>query len=108
MSSETKSCREVWEEMNNLLAKSKLIRNYSRSIDMSDYTVVTELFPFEALMVYSAWNLEDSINENDRSKYFSAHRGGSQGDYRAGMRNKIAKKRQETARQINVPRRNTA
>lgn len=57
---------------------------------MSDYTVATDLFPLEALKVYSAWNLEDPIDENDRMKYFSAHRGGSQGDYRSGMRKKIA------------------
>eukprot|EP00586_Coscinodiscus_wailesii_P018558 CAMPEP_0172500518 /NCGR_PEP_ID=MMETSP1066-20121228/139542_1 /TAXON_ID=671091 /ORGANISM="Coscinodiscus wailesii, Strain CCMP2513" /LENGTH=53 /DNA_ID=CAMNT_0013274799 /DNA_START=32 /DNA_END=190 /DNA_ORIENTATION=+ len=46
------------------------------------YTVETDLFPVEALQVYSAYNLDDQILEEDRSKYFSAHRGGSQGDYR--------------------------
>ena len=90
MTNDIKSCHEVWEEMNYLLTNSKLIRNYSQNIDMSDYTVATELFPIEALVVYSAWNLEDPIDENDRLKYFSAHRGGSQGDYRDGMAKKIA------------------
>eukprot|EP00553_Chaetoceros_curvisetus_P008670 CAMPEP_0204618204 /NCGR_PEP_ID=MMETSP0717-20131115/4934_1 /ASSEMBLY_ACC=CAM_ASM_000666 /TAXON_ID=230516 /ORGANISM="Chaetoceros curvisetus" /LENGTH=216 /DNA_ID=CAMNT_0051631895 /DNA_START=10 /DNA_END=660 /DNA_ORIENTATION=- len=94
------TCHEVWEEMNSLLSnpQTKFIRNYSRSIDMSPstiapnegYTVETELFPVEALKVYSAYNLQDEIEEEQRKKYFSAHRGGSQGDYREGMKDKIA------------------
>ena len=76
--------------MNSSLQKSKLVRNYHRCIDMTNYTVETELFPLQALKVYSAYNLEDVIDEGDRKKYFSAHRGGSQGDYREGMKKKIA------------------
>jgi thymidylate synthase len=93
MNSERISCRQTYEEMNHLLAEKKLIRNYSRQIIIGSeeqYTVDTALFPVEALKVYSAWNLEDSIREEDRTKYFSAHRGGSQGDYREGMKRKIA------------------
>lgn len=93
MGSEAISCCQVYEEMINLLNGKKFIRNYSRRIIIGNeeqYTVQTELFPIEALKVYSAWNLEDSIRDEDRTKYFSAHRGGSQGDYREGMRKKIA------------------
>lgn len=104
MSAQTRSdqppnCRDVWENMNKLLSENKFVRNYSSEITMgsnkkdgtkNSYTVETELFPIEALSVYSAYNLEDSILDEDRTKYFSAHRGGSQGDYREGMKSKIA------------------
>ena len=56
---------------------------------MTNHTVETDLFPLAALQVYSAYNLEEPIPEQDRVKYFSAHRGGSQGDYREGMKVKI-------------------
>lgn len=97
------SCRQVWEEMNELLSTTKLIRNFSRRITMhktnasndnqttkNGYTVETDLFPIQALNVYSAYNLGDTIKEEDRTKYFSAHRGGSQGDYATGIKDKIA------------------
>ena len=94
------SARQAWEEMNDLLSKEeKFVRNYSRRIQMGraleteigeGYLVETDLFPMEALCVYSAYNLGDDIKEEDRAKYFSAHRGGSQGDYREGMKAKIA------------------
>jgi len=95
------SCRQAWEEMNKELAllfpsstqKSKLIRNFTRQIkignDETQYTVETDLFPKEALQVYTAWNLEDTIQEKHKKKYFSAHRGGNQGDYRQDMKKKI-------------------
>ncbi len=54
------------------------------------YTIETDLFPIEALKVYSSYNLGENIREEDRKKYFSAHRGGSQGDYREGMQKKMA------------------
>ena len=89
MSNESVSCRHVWNEMNELLSKQKLVRNYNRRIDMANYTVETELFPIEALRVYSKYNLGKVINPQDKEKYFSAHRGGSQGDYREGIQKKI-------------------
>ncbi len=64
--------------MNSMLTGKKLIRNYSRRILLGNeeaFTVPTELFPVEALKVYSAWNLEDPIRDEDRAKYFSKHRG---------------------------------
>ena len=89
MSNESVSCRHVWNEMNELLSKQKLVRNYNRRIDMANYTVETELFPIEALKVYSDYNLGKVINPQDKEKYFSAHRGGSQGDYREAIQVKI-------------------
>eukprot|EP00557_Chaetoceros_sp_GSL56_P008144 CAMPEP_0176495280 /NCGR_PEP_ID=MMETSP0200_2-20121128/10563_1 /TAXON_ID=947934 /ORGANISM="Chaetoceros sp., Strain GSL56" /LENGTH=212 /DNA_ID=CAMNT_0017893129 /DNA_START=49 /DNA_END=684 /DNA_ORIENTATION=+ len=96
---EVMTCKEVWGEMNELLlSDKKLVRNYARRIqlgpcegncDDNKYTIKTELFPVEALKVYSAYNLGDTIEQEERQKYFSAHRGGSQGDYRNGMTNKI-------------------
>ena len=86
------TCRQVYDEMNQLLSSKKMIRNYNRRIligDENQFTMETELFPVAALKVYSAWNLEDDISEEDKAKYFSAHRGGSQGDYRSGMKRKI-------------------
>jgi Thymidylate synthase len=94
------NCKQVWEEMNEMLANTKMIRNYARCIQLgpsggkeegtnNSYTIKSDLFPVEALKVYSAYNLGDVIEEEERRKYFSAHRGGSQGDYRNGMKNKI-------------------
>mmetsp|Transcript_3064 Transcript_3064/g.4629 ORF Transcript_3064/g.4629 Transcript_3064/m.4629 type:complete len:190 (+) Transcript_3064:65-634(+) len=88
---EAVSCRQVWNDMNVLLQNRKMIRNFHRCIDMADdsFVVETDLFSVAALNVYSAYNLENSIDEKDRQTYFSAHRGGSQGDYREGMKAKI-------------------
>jgi thymidylate synthase len=66
------------------------VRNFHTDIRMDDYIVETDLFPVEALDAYTAWNLELDVPAELRAKYFSAHRGGNQGDYRAGMRAKLA------------------
>lgn len=78
--------------MNRLLSSEKMIRNFNCRIHMGDeeqFTIETDLFPINALQVYSAWNLEEEISEEDKARFFSAHRGGSQGDYRSGMRRKM-------------------
>lgn len=94
MNSKAISCQEAYEEMKDLLSNQKLIRNYHRLITIGanedQYTIITPLFPAMALNVYSAYNLEETIQDSDRQTYFSAHRGGSQGDYRQGMKDKIA------------------
>lgn len=99
-STSSKTCREIWDEMNILLSERKFIRNFSCCISMDcngndsetakSYTIETDLFPVEALRVYSAYNLGEDIEEAERSRYFSAHRGGSQGDYREGIKEKIS------------------
>ena len=83
-----KSCRETWEHMTAVTAAGP-VRNYIQVIDMSDYEVATELFPRDALRAYTAWNLELDVGEADR-RFFAENRGGQQGDYRQGTRNKIA------------------
>jgi hypothetical protein len=69
-----------------------LVRNFCRRINMSQgaFLVETELFPKEALIAYSAYNLGQHVSQEQHDAYFSAHRGGSQGDYREGIQEKIA------------------
>ena len=81
------SCLQAWQEM-TALSDEQSVRNYSREIDMSDFTVETELFPKEVLHAYSMWNLEKPATE-ETQKHFNSTRGGGQGDYREGMSTKI-------------------
>lgn len=85
---EPESCRAAWQRMSEL-AEHGPTRNFVQVLDMSDYVVETELFPKPALEAYSAWNLEKDVTEQQR-QYFNELRGGRQGDYREGMRRKIA------------------
>ena len=86
---EIRSCLEAYQLMCQLTEGQKTVRNLHLDIQLDPWLVETELFPQEALEAYSAWNLEHDISAELREKYFSAHRGGSQGDYRDGMRSKI-------------------
>jgi hypothetical protein len=74
------------------VSNKKQVRNFSRQMNMANgsYEVTTDLFPREALQVYSAYNLGQEVSSKDQDTYFSAHRGGSQGDYRQGMEAKMA------------------
>lgn len=72
------------------ITQGRTVRNFHADLDMSDYLVETDLFPREALDVYSDWNLELPVSDADRARFFNAHRGGGQGDYREGMRAKVA------------------
>ncbi|MCP4416109.1 MAG: hypothetical protein GY805_05785, partial [Chloroflexi bacterium] len=83
------SCQEAYRLMCQLTKEQKTVRNLHLDIRLDPWLVETDLFPKEALEAYSAWNLELDIPAAIREKYFSAHRGGSQGDYRDGMRAKI-------------------
>jgi len=85
---ESRTCRAAWQHM-SALAHGHSVRNYVQLLDMSDYVVETDLFPRAALEAYSAWNLERDLSR-DQERYFNAERGGGQGDYRDGMRRKIA------------------
>ena len=71
------------------ISQSGPVRNYCQLLDMSDYLVTTDLFPEDVLVAYSLWNLERDVSDQQRS-FFDSQRGGGQGDYRQGMRNKIA------------------
>lgn len=82
------SCRMAWQRMTEI-SGHKSIRNYVQVLDMSDYRVETELFPEAVLDAYSRWNLEKDISDEQR-RHMNMLRGGGQGDYREGMRQKIA------------------
>ena len=86
---EIMSCREAYQLMCQLTQGQKVVRNLHLDIQLDPWLVETDLFPQEALEAYSAWNLELEIPAHLREKYFSAHRGGLQGDYRDGMRAKL-------------------
>lgn len=82
------TCREAWEHMTEISSVSS-VRNFSQELDMSDYVVETDLFPKDVLDAYSAWNLEQTLTEEQR-ELFNDERGGGQGDYREGIGDKIA------------------
>jgi hypothetical protein len=81
------SCREAWQRMTDKAAQGQQ-RNYVQLLDMSDFTVETELFPVAALEAYSAYNMERGLDDAQQA-WLSETRGGAQGDYRAGMAHKI-------------------
>ncbi len=83
------SCQEAYHLMCQLTEGQKTVRNLHLDIRLDPWLVETDLFPKEALEAYSVWNLEHEIPVTMREKYFSVRRGGSQGDYRDGMRAKI-------------------
>ncbi len=83
-----RSCKNAWQHMTEI-CKGRAVRNYTQLLDMQDYLVETELFSAPVLDAYSSWNLEKEISA-DQKRHFSDLRGGGQGDYRKGMRTKIA------------------
>ena len=83
------TCRSAWETM-TAITDGRSVRNFHADLDMDNYVIETDLFPREVLDVYSDWNLELPVSDANRDRYFNAQRGGQQGDYRAGMRNKVA------------------
>lgn len=88
MNTEVQSCRGAWERMTEI-SKSQSVRNYVQCLDMSDYLVVTDTFPEDVLLAYSAHNLEQELTAKQKS-FMNANRGGAQGDYREGMARKMA------------------
>lgn len=64
------------------------VRNYVQLLDMTDFVVETKLFPEPALAAYSNHNLGLAVDP-EQEQHFSAERGGPQGNYRQGMREKI-------------------
>ena len=83
-----KTCQEAWLTMTKLSTQGE-VRNFTQTLDMTDFTVTTELFPIAALEAYTAWNLELPLTEAQQ-QFFNSQRGGDQGDYRSGMQRKIA------------------
>ena len=88
MTVQTKTCRSAWQHMTEV-SKDASIRNFTQTLDMSDYLVETDVFPEEVLVAYSAYNMERELSA-EQAKFMNANRGGAQGDYRDGMATKIA------------------
>ena len=85
---EVLSCTEAWKQMGEITRSGHTSHNFFRTMYMDNFLIETDLFPKNVLETYSLWNLEKNLSEKHR-KYFSALRGGSQGDYREGMAKKI-------------------
>jgi hypothetical protein len=82
------NCADAWQKMTEVAAQGP-VRNYVQNLEMSDYLVVTDVFPEEALLAYTAYNLERELTAEQRN-LLNSNRGGAQGDYREGMARKIA------------------
>ncbi len=82
------TCQQAWRNMTQQSQNLRL-RNYTQRLAMDDYVVETDLFPKAVLEAYTAWNLELPLSD-EQTQFFNAERGGGQGDYRSGMRKKIA------------------
>uniref|UniRef100_A0A7S4EJB0 Thymidylate synthase/dCMP hydroxymethylase domain-containing protein n=1 Tax=Pseudo-nitzschia australis TaxID=44445 RepID=A0A7S4EJB0_9STRA len=70
-----------------------IVRNFVgviRDVSVSASTVETDLFPKGALDYYTAKNMGWKYTKEDYEKWQLAERGGAQGDYREGMKEKIA------------------
>ena len=87
MTVEPISCREAWQRMTEI-AREGQVRNYVQVLDMSDFVVETDVFPKEVLDVYTAYNMEQALSE-EQQQFMNENRGGPQGDYREGMASKI-------------------
>jgi thymidylate synthase len=85
---EARTCRGVWQLMTELTKGGRIVRNFHQDILMEDWLVETELFSKDALEAYTAYNLGLELRPEQR-RWFSDQRGGSQGDYREGMREKL-------------------
>ena len=90
-----KTARSLYDEMRSLTRAGGdfTIHNYCavlEDLSAEATTVETELFPVEALDFYTRWNLEEEITDEEIDAYKTPERGGAQGDYRRGMRRKIA------------------
>lgn len=86
--SAARGCRDVWRLMTEETKDGRIVRNFHQDILMDDWLIETELFSREALEAYTAWNLGRELRPEQR-RWFSDQRGGSQGDYREGMSEKI-------------------
>lgn len=93
------SPRELYERMLELTRGGVLVRNFVATIAPSGLTaaalvVETPLFPAAALDFYTRFNLcaldaADPADAALHAAYYSAARGGGQGDYREGIQAKI-------------------
>ena len=82
------TCYETWLKMMEL-THSGIVRNFHQDISMANYVVETDLFTGPTLEAYSAWNLGKEVMA-DQKALFSELKGGSQGDYREKISEKIS------------------
>jgi hypothetical protein len=64
------SCQEAYQLMKRLTTEHGMIRNFHQNVRMDNWEVETDLFPKEALEIYSAWNLEQDISSEDKKNIF--------------------------------------
>jgi thymidylate synthase len=70
-----------------------VVRNFVgviQDISIPASTVETDLFPKGALEYYTKKNMGDDYTQEEYDTWQLAERGGEQGDYRSGMKEKIA------------------
>ena len=61
MSIEVLSCRTAWQRMTEA-SNQCAVRNYVQLLDMSDFLVVSDVFPEDVLLAYSAYNMGKELN----------------------------------------------
>ncbi len=61
----------------------------SMSLPAAACGLATVLFPIEALDFYARLNLGEAVSEGERAAWYAPERGGPQGDYAAGMPEKL-------------------
>jgi thymidylate synthase len=83
------TAHDVYSTMLSLTTEQKVVHHFTASIDLKNTLVINEHFSLDALEAYTRYNLGQDLLPQDES-YFDAQRGGSQGDYREGMLQKIA------------------
>ena len=82
------NCRAAWQKMVEATRDGD-VRNYVQLLDLSDFVVVTDLFPLDVLETYTALNMGLEVSD-ERRALVNPERGGPQGDYSDGMPDKIA------------------
>jgi thymidylate synthase len=89
-----KSPADMQKDIDSLTSSTDVVRNYVGVIEnmSSEQLVVeTQLFPRESLDFYTRYNLcqTTEADKTSHSKYYTAARGGAQGDYRKDIEKKI-------------------
>lgn len=80
------------DHMEDLTGAYSIVRNYCgvvNNMSKEELVIETDLFPREALVFYTNHNLLLPVEEAAKAKYYTAARGGGQGDYRDGITEKI-------------------
>jgi hypothetical protein len=92
-----RSPADMLDNMTRITAGGKTVHNFCAAVDdMGPESIVVEtpLFPRDALTFYTRFNLNtlDLAKEEDKAlheRFYNPARGGGQGDYRAGIKEKV-------------------